>query len=206
MHHGGAVPQASHPPDIFLAMRSRLIALVILAAVGAISAPAVATAAKPKKTHHKKKGQTLEQKIHKAVLAAERSPDLWATINVCTSASTGDTVGIRGQMPSLGLPATLTMVMSVSYWNYTDMQFEPANATSTVSLGVGTHGLHQGGINFPFAPPTSGTTYLVRGTVTFEWLSGSKVLGKVTRNTGHGYAGVSFSNPPGYSSGTCTLT
>jgi hypothetical protein len=189
-------------------MRPRVAALAILAAVGAISAPAVATAAKPGKTHHKK-GRTLAEKIHAAVLAAERSPDLWATINVCTSgnADGSDEVGIRGQMPSLGFPATLTMVVSVSYWNYTDMKFEPANAaSSTVSLGAGTHGLHQGGVNFPFAPPTSGSTYLVRGTVTFEWLSGSKVLGKVTRNTGHGYAGVSFSDPPGYSSGTCSLT
>jgi hypothetical protein len=84
--------------------------------------------------------------------------------------------------------------------------FEPANATSTISLGKGTHGAHQGGVSFPFAPPTGGNPYLVRGTVTFEWTIAGKVVGKVTRNTGHGYANVGFSDPAGFSAGTCTLT
>ncbi len=180
--------------------------LVLALAGTAISAPGAATAAKPskhKKTH--KKGPTAQQKIQTAVTNAEHSPDLWATVNVCTSAPSGDTVGIRGQMPSLGVPAVLSMSISVSYWNGT--AFTPANASQkNISLGKGTHGLHQGGVNFSFSPPTSGSTFLVRGTVTFEWKIGSKVVGKVIRNTGHGYPNVSFSYPPGFSAGTCTLT
>jgi hypothetical protein len=184
----------------------------LVLAVAAIGFPGVAVAAKqakPSKTHPKK-GLTAAQKLAKqiatAVANAERSPDLWATINVCTSAATNDYVGVRGQMPSLGLPATLTMLISVSYWNYTDNMFEPlTNATGTASLGKGTHGIHQGGLNFPITPPPTGTTYLVRGTITFEWTIGKKVVGKLTRNTGHGYTNVAFSNPPGLSEGTCTL-
>ena len=191
-------------------MRARLVSLVLVVAVGAVAAPAVTAATKPtKKTHHKKKGPTLQQQIKAAVAKAERSPDLWATVNQCSSSATvppGDVVGIRGQMPSLGIAAKMYMQISVSYWNYNDNQFESANASTSVSLGKGAHGAHQGGVNFPFAPPTAGSQpYVVRGTITFEWTIAGKVVGKVTRNTGHGYANVGFSNPPGFSAGTCTL-
>lgn len=190
------------------------MSLVLVAAVGAISAPAVTAATTPtKNTHHKKKkkGPTLQQQIKAAVAKAERSPDLWATVNKCQSPnpidSTNDLVGIRGQMPSLGIAATMSISVSVSYWNYTDNQFEPANASSTLSLGTAAHGAHQGGLDFKFAPPTAGSQpYVVRGTITFEWKIAGKVVGTVTRNTGHGYANVGFSVPPGFSAGTCTLT
>jgi hypothetical protein len=189
-----------------LGVRVRLIAFIILVLAGVISASAAASAATPRNSHPKKKKPTLQERMRTAVAAAERSPDLWATVNVCTSAPNTDLVGIRGQMPSLGLPATLKMVVSIYYWNYTDNTFDPANVSEVVNLGTGTHGLRQGGVDFPFSPPPTGSTYLVRGTVTFQWLSGTKVVGQVTKNTGHGYANVSFSDPPGYSSGTCTLT
>lgn len=185
------------------------MSFVLAAAVAALSVPAVAAAAPHKKAtkkHHKKKVLTEQQKIAAAVKVAERSPDLWATVNACTSAPTGDTVGIRGQMPGLGIPATLSMSVSASYWNYTTSMFQASGASLAVPLGTGTHGLRQGGVNFPFVPPAAGSTYLVRGTITFEWMIGGKVVGKVTKNTGHGYANVGLATPPGYSAGTCTLT
>ena len=183
-------------------MRSRLLCLVLAVAAGAISIPSFAAAASQK---DKPRALTAQQ-IRAAVAKAERSPDLWATVNVCTSSSAGDLLGIRGQMPGLSFQTRMSMSISVSYWNYTDNMFESSNVTSSASLGKGTRGIHQGGVNFPFAPPPSGTQYLVRATVTFEWRIGRKVIGQVTRNTGHGYANVGFSNPPGYTSGTCTLT
>jgi hypothetical protein len=187
---------------------------MLIGALGAISIPGVAAAAsKPspaKKTHKKKKkGPTLQQKIATAVKNAERSPDLWATVNccgTCTGVAGTDTVGIRGQMPGLGFTATLSMDISVDYWNYTTSTFQPTSATSNIVLGKGTHGLHQKGVNFPIVPPAPGSQYLVRGSITFVWTIGNKVVGKVTRNTGHGYANVGFSNPLGYTSGTCTLS
>ncbi len=186
-------------------MRPRLVSIVLAAALAAISAPGVAAAGKKPSTP-KRKGPTPQQKVQAAVKTAEHSPDLWATVNVCTSAPapTGDTVGIRGQMPSLGIAATLLMKISVSYWN--GSAFQPTSASRNISLGKGTHGVHQAGVNFPFSPPASGNNYLVRGTITFEWTIGAKVVGQVTRNTGHGYANVGFANPPGFSAGTCTLT
>lgn len=188
------------------------MSVALAALLAALCLPGLAGAAKTKPHKHKKpKGPTLQQKIHAAVAKAERSPDLWATVNCCGSCQSStpstDVVGIRGQMPGLGITAsTMSMSISVEYWNYTDNAFESANASIPVSLGVGTHGVRQGGANFPFSPPPSGTTYLVRGTIAFTWKVGSKVVGSVTRNTGHGYTNVGYSNPPGLSEGSCTLT
>ena len=209
--------QFSHPDVIFLVVRFRcpmLLALVFaVAAISLSGVAAAASTAKPTKTHHKK-GLTAAQKLAKQIATgvknAEESSELWATVNECMSeVATGngptDYVGVRGQMPSLGVAATLLMDISVSYWN--GSAFVPVpTASHSLSLGKGTHGLHQGGVNFPLSPPTAGTTFLVRGTITFEWKIGSKVVGKVTRNTGHGYTNVGFANPPGLSEGTCGLT
>ena len=183
-------------------MCSALVSVLV-----ALNAPGVSAAA----TKHKKKGPTLQQQIAAAVAKAERSPDLWATVNCCgtcpVNPPSNDVIAIRGQMPGLGkLASTMSMTLSVSFWSTMDNLFEPANVQSTISLGKLTGGLHQGGVNFPFSPPPTGTTYLLRGTVTFSWKIGRRVVGSVTRNTGHGYAGVGFSVPPGTSEGTCTLS
>lgn len=180
------------------------MSLGLVAAVGAISAPGVAVAATPskhKQAVHKKRRLTARQ-IRAAVAKAERSPDLWATVNVCASTPSQDSVGIRGQMPSLGFPAILSMDILIDYWNPADTKFEPTSATSSLSLGMRTHGVHQGGATFHFAP----SPFLVRGSITFTWTIGTKVIGTVTRNTGHGYPNVGFSDPPGFSAGTCSLT
>jgi hypothetical protein len=188
----------------------RLLILVLATVLGMLSVPGLAAATKgtkPSKTHHPK-GPTAKQ-IRAAVAGAERSPDLWATVNccgVCPGSSGSDVVGIRGQMPSLGFATTLLMDISVDYWSTTDSKFESANASSTISLGKGTHGVHQGGVSFPFATPGAGASNLVRGTITFEWKLGTKVIGKVVRNTGHGYSNVGYSSPPGFTAGVCTLT
>jgi hypothetical protein len=175
-------------------------------AVAATHSAAKKTPAKKAKKSKKKKGLTAS-KIRAAVAAAERSPGLWATVNVCTSSTTQDYVGIRGEMPGLGFPTTMDMNISVSYWDYGDNVFQSVpGASQPLRLGNGSHGLRQGGVNFPFTPPAAGTQYLVRGTVTFEWRKAGKVLGKVTRNTGHGYTNVADSNPPGLNEGTCTLS
>jgi hypothetical protein len=189
-----------------LDVRIRLAALMLAAAVGVFAAPGLAAARKhPKPVKKTAKGPTAAQ-IRAAVAGAARSPDLWATVNVCTSSPGDDEFGVRGEMPSLGFSTTLLMYVSVSYWNFADNMFESDNASSTISLGKGTHGLHQGGVNFPFTPPPMGSQYLLRATVTFKWRIGTKVLGTVTRNTGHGYMNVGYSDPAGYNSGTCTLT
>jgi hypothetical protein len=143
--------------------------------------------------------------VKAAVAAAEKSADLWATVNICNTAKYPDEVGIRGQMPSLGFRTDLSLTVAVEYYSAAQNKFLSTGDSQVVDLGLATHSAHQGGAIFPFQAPAAGDSYVLRGTVTFEWKLGGKVLGQVSRHTGHGYSGVAAGDPPGYSEGTCTI-
>jgi hypothetical protein len=143
--------------------------------------------------------------VKAAVAAAARSTDLWATVNICNTAAYPDEVGIRGQLPGLGFQADLSLTVAVQYFSAAQNKFLSTGDVQVVDLGLATHSAHQGGAIFPFQPPAAGDSYVLRGSVTFEWKLGGKVLGQVTRNTGHGYANVAAGDPAGYSEGTCTI-
>jgi hypothetical protein len=73
------------------------------------------------------------------------------------------------------------------------------------NLGLATRGVHQAGFTFPFQTPAAGQTYTLRGAITFAWKLGRKLIGSALVHTKHGYKNVAFSDPPGYSAGTCSI-
>jgi hypothetical protein len=149
-----------------------------------------------------KRGPTAAE-IRAAVHRAERSRDLWATVNVCKKKDTQDIIGIRGQMPSLGFATSMSLDVQVEFWSRDNARFEPIpGAVQHVRLGTAAHTVLQGGASFKFQPPAGE----LRGVVTFEWKRGRKVLARATRKTTHGHKHVDFADPPGYSAGICTLS
>jgi hypothetical protein len=139
--------------------------------------------------------------VRAAVARAERSKQLWSTINICNSKHHPDTLGIRGQMPSLGFPAALFMQVQVDYWNYTAKKFEPdPGVQQRVSLGDPANEVVQGGAEFKFKPPA-----VLAGTITFEWKLRGRLIGAKRRATGGGHKNAKFGDPPGYSKNDCTI-
>jgi hypothetical protein len=140
--------------------------------------------------------------IRGAIDAAEASQSLWATVNVCKSARDPNSIGIRGQMPALGIPASLSMTVQIDYWSAKDDAFVPApGASQTVSLGAATTGLLQGGVSFPFAPGSGAFS----GSVTFQWVRGARVVASATRQVTSGHADADFSSPAHFSAGQCSI-
>jgi hypothetical protein len=136
--------------------------------------------------------------IQAAVRSAERSPKLWATVNVCRE----PWFGVRGEMPALGFAAKLSMKIQVDYWNTAKKRFVPLRGVSTkLSVGTFASNYHQAGASWRFMPPA-----LLSGTVTFQWKLGRNVIGKVTRKTAGGIKGVDRGEPRGHSSASCTLS
>jgi hypothetical protein len=113
-------------------------------------------------------------------------------------------LGIRGQLPALGFPTKMSMLVQVDYYVPADGRFEPDTSVPRVRIPLSKKaeatGLWQGGAEFSFAP-----TAVLSGTVTFQWKLGRKVIGQVTKLTAHGRKGVRHSDPPGYSTATCTI-
>jgi hypothetical protein len=140
--------------------------------------------------------------IRGAIDRAHSSNSLWATVNVCNSPSDPHSIGIRGQMPALGIPASLSMTVQIDYWSAKDKTFTPVpGASQTVSLGDVTTGLHQGGVSFPFAAGSG----VFSGSVTFQWVRGGTVVATATREVTAGHPDADFSSPAHLSAAQCSI-
>jgi hypothetical protein len=175
--------------------------LAIIAALGCCAAAAQAKRAK------QSSAPTAAQ-IHKAVASAERSTDLWATVNVCQAtgknAAKGGSLGVRGQMPTLGFASTLSMTIQLNRYSAKSKSFAAlpyATAKTTVSPGTFATDLHQDGAVFPFTGPAG----LLNATVTFSWTRAGKLLGSTTRQTTGGHHDAAGGQPAHYSIAQCQL-
>jgi hypothetical protein len=167
-----------------------------VAAVAALVAAIPAPAALARATGHAPSAQA----IRAAVRAAESSKLLWATVNICNTTRHPDTIGIRGETPSLPFATTMSMRIQVDYWNGSKFVPDP-HAVKRVELGDPVNQVLQNGANFTFTPPV-----ILSGTIEFQWKLAGKVIGTATRLTGHGYKHVADGDPAGYSTATCRMS
>ncbi len=138
--------------------------------------------------------------VRAAVTTAERSPDLWATVNVCNTKKHPNTIGIRGQQPTLGFSAQLRMRFRVEYW--TGKAFRPLRGLEkSVALGAPATGVKQDGWMFPFSPHAG----RLRGSVIFEWRLHRKLIGKTKRLTRAHHRSADYGDPKGFSSTQCVI-
>jgi hypothetical protein len=145
--------------------------------------------------------QPTQAQIRAAVRAAERSTDLWATINLCDTRQFPDQVGLRGEMPALGFSSGLYMTFEVYYRS--GSTFKPDRRTRDqehVGRWAGSS-VHQSGVTFTFASPAT-----FRGEVIFTWRLKGKVIGRIARMTTAHHKHVDFSHPRGYSAARCTIS
>src|SRR6059036_1706372 len=97
-----------------------------------------------------------------------RSPLLWATVNVCDTPSSPDTIGIRGSIPGSGVRGEkMFLRFQVQYFSRTDGNWIP--------VGSAMYKAREAGWSFRFSPPAAGSTDLLRGAVSFEWRKGSQI-------------------------------
>lgn len=173
-------------------MPIRLATSALLVVVLAIAAtPALGSAAGPS-----------PKQVKRAVRSAERSKRLWATINVCDTRKHPHAIGIRGQVPALGFPSTISIAIEVDFWSKATKRFAPdPNAKKLIKVGTLSDGIHQSGVLFRFAPHTG----RLRGTATFSWKRDGKVIGTTKRVTSSPHHDADFGDPAGYSAATCTI-
>ena len=110
-------------------------------------------------------------------------------------------LGIRGQMPSLGFPASHELDIRVDFQPTPKIGFKPSKVKKSVPLGDSSNRLLQGGFMWQF-PQGTGT---LRGTVTFVWRRGHQLLGHVTRTTSGDHHDVDFGDPRRFSAAQCTI-
>lgn len=136
---------------------------------------------------------------------------LWATVNVCDTASAPNTIGIRGSMPGSGKRATrMFMRFQVQYRNAKGA-WKPATSLDTGFLPLGTGkgvGARESGHSFTIRPSSSGAAserYILRGLVTFQWRgAGGQVIRTSRRLTTAGHRSK-VADPPRYSAAVCNM-
>ncbi len=95
-----------------------------------------------------------------------QSPLLWATVNVCDTSASPDTIGIRGSMPGSGVRAErMYMRFEVQYFSRSEQRWHNITQgadSGWVSVGSARYRARQAGWSFRFAAPTDGSTELLR--------------------------------------------
>jgi hypothetical protein len=173
-----------------LRVAPRMLAFAVLAVI-ACAAAAQASAAGPSSSQ-----------IRKAVGSAKRSKRLWATINICDTRRHPNTLGIRGQVPALGFSSSISIAISVDFWNPATKRFKPdPGVDKLIRLGNPSDGIQQQGVSFQFSPHAG----RFRGNAVFVWKRSGKVLGQTDRLTTSGHRDADFGDPPGSSAATCTI-
>jgi hypothetical protein len=171
-------------------MQVRLRCPIALAILIAATLPAAAAGSGP-----------TQAQIRKALATAESSQNLWATVNICNTKRSPRVIGIRGQMPSLGFNASLAMKIDVDYLPAPKLGFKPSGLKKSISLGQARNSLVQGGARWKLMPHQG----RLRGSVTFVWRLGRRLLGQVTRRTTARHHDADFGDPPRFSAAQCNM-
>ncbi|WCB96817.1 hypothetical protein DSM104299_05585 [Baekduia alba] len=139
----------------------------------------------------------------------DKSPLLWATINICDTTKHPDTIGIRASMPGSGKTGEkMYMRFQVQYFRASTKKWAPADATvdsGFQSVGSAKFRRRESGWNFSITPPPQGQTYRLRGLVSYEWRVGKKVVRKAQKRTHSGHKGTFGADPKTFSAAECTI-
>ena len=181
-------------------MQPRLIPLLVLIAATVMVATAAGTPAPTAQLAAKSKPKPTD---------LSTSNEVWATINVCDTADSPNTIGIRGSMPGLGhKPSRLQMRFQVQYKARTTGEW--TNAGDSADSGWQTVGrtirqVVESGQNFTFSPPTDGGFHNLRGAVRFRWQREGGTRAYQRRFTEAGHRSTAGADPKSYSAGFCEI-
>ena len=143
-----------------------------------------------------------------APAAAAATKNLWATVNVCDSASHPDDVGIAARMPGNGSGERMYMRFYVQYHNGEKWRFVKSGGQSPwLYAGSAKFSWVGLGYTFSFDPPPTGTSFTMRGFVRYEWRKGkTKVVKRTHRYTTAGHPGTRDADPKDYSARKCKMS
>ena len=155
------------------------------------------------------------------IARASSTPRLWATVNICDTATSPDSIGVRAGMPGNASRQRMFMRFRAEYWSRAFQDWAPVAGSGGMSpwvyAGPARYERRQAGWTFHFAPPPEGVTFTMRAIVEFEWRKRSavgsarrkgfrsRVVRAVSRTTETGIRGVDGGDPAGTSKAMCLI-
>jgi len=142
----------------------------------------------------------------------------WATVNVCDTAKKRNSVGIRAGMPGNGTTQRMYMRFQLQWYRAKERRYmDTGTPSGWVPAGSARFRAAQRGFTFDgIADPSAGTSFKLRGKVSFEWreLRPAKpgvtrrhevVVKRAQRITRGGLKGVEGGRPKGRSDAVCVV-
>lgn len=147
--------------------------------------------------------------VKKRTTRATLRDDLWATVNICDTREHPDTIGIRGSMPGSGRSRErMYMRFQLQFFDQREKEWRDTGASGDsgfVPVGpAARRKARESGRNFTVRPPRTGAFYL-RGSVTFEWRRGKKVVRRHHRRTSSKHPRTAGADPAAFSARKCIL-
>lgn len=145
--------------------------------------------------------------------AATRSPDLWATVNVCNTQNAPNKMGVRARMPGDGRRERMYMRFIAQYRTRSGWKVVTGRGVSRwLYAGSALFKHEELGYTFSFDAPNPGSGFVLRGLVKFEWRAHRHVNGhlrwvvvhRTHRATRAGHPSHD-ADPPRYSAATCQI-
>lgn len=132
---------------------------------------------------------------------------LWATIDECQPATSGEIVGVRASMPGTGdTSEQMFMRFALQYRTPAHRRWRKlAGSRAFVTVGSAAYASRQAGFNFRLSTTTAPGTVL-RGVVDFQWRLGASIAQSVLRFTSAGRRPSAGAQPPGYSAARCSVS
>jgi hypothetical protein len=143
------------------------------------------------------------------IAKASGMPRLWATVNICDTAASPDSMGIRAGMPGSASGRRMFMRFRAEYWSRSLQDWAPVAGEGGMSpwvyAGPAAYERRQAGWTFHFAPPPAGVTFTMRAIVEFEWRKRGRKRRTASRTTETGIQGVHGGDPDGTSKAMCLI-
>jgi hypothetical protein len=142
--------------------------------------------------------------------ASAGSDDLWATVNICDTPGARNIIGIRASMPGDGSTQRMYMRFEAQWYSAKRHRFLPTGSSSRwISAGSARFKSSQAGFSFQFDDPPAGTSFLMRGKVSYQWRArrGKRwvAVRRASRFTRAGISGVKGGDPTGRSDARCRM-
>jgi hypothetical protein len=140
--------------------------------------------------------------------AAKTNKDLWATVNVCDTATHANMMGVRASMPGDGDHTRMYMRFVAQYYDRSKQlwsEVKGSGVSNWIFVGSGIYARRQGGYTFAFDAPSGGKTFVLRGAVDFKWTKGRRIVRTAHQLTKGGHPNTRGADPAGYSAALCDI-
>jgi hypothetical protein len=129
-------------------------------------------------------GDLVAASAHSRRSEADAHP-FWATVNVCDTKDSPNSLGIRTSVPGNGTRQRIFARYTAQWWSEADQKWltvEGSGVTPWLLVGSADMASRQAGWTFTFVQPPEGTTYVMRGVVELEWRDTAAAAKRVRRS------------------------